>query len=142
MNKCRIILSGGGTKCCYQISFLRELLQSPKFRSRYDITEFYGTSFGALVGFCACLGEFDELTQFFKTLTKDSLVPWFNMWGSRDYINKIPLVGYVMSLTIDLIWIMTSIGKKGMYNPKPGEDFLNKISINSDNNLKNFYCTF
>ena len=66
MEKVRIILSGGGTRCAYQLSFLEELMNNYKNDAKDGIIDkIYGTSFGALVGFFVCLGRYEDLYNFF-----------------------------------------------------------------------------
>ena len=141
--KCKLLLSGGGTKCCYQITMLRNIVNSKNYIENYNLTEIYGTSFGSLTGLCLCLKKYDELIEFFLTLTKSSLIPWFDLWGMDKYIRKIPIIGQILGIFIDMIWIMVSLSKKSLYNPIIGMKFLESLEIDKEENRKkltNYYC--
>src|SRR5947209_8698222 len=112
----KIFLQGGGTKCAYQVSFLNNILKNENFLKKYDIGEIYGTSFGAIVGYFLCIKQLDVLHDFFLNLDERSLKPWFDLWGSRDYLVKIPLIGKIIGKITDIIWIIISINKKGFFN--------------------------
>ena len=141
--KCILLLSGGGTKCCYQITMLKNIISSQIYIDNYNLTEIYGTSFGSLTGLCICLEKHDELIKFFLSLTKDSLVPWFDVWGMDNYIRKIPFIGQILGIIIDMIWIIVSLSKKSLYNPQVGIKFIESLNLDKEESkrkLKNYYC--
>ena len=142
MRTCKLIISGGGIKCVYQITFLKELLTSNKYNEKYDNTLIYGTSFGALVGFCACINKYDILIKFFESLSVTSLVPWFDLWGTKKYLTKIPFLGNLICMFVDAIWLIISINKKSLYSPETGMKFLDNIDISDcKDRLSNYWCT-
>lgn len=138
MNKLKIILQGGGTKCAYQMAFLNKLINN----KLYDIESVYGTSFGALVGYFYCIRRLDLLHRFFTTLNSNSLIPHFDFYGYGKYLIKIPLFGYLFKLIMKVIWLLRGIQSKGLYNQKLSiSDLLNlKLSDEQKNNLSKFYC--
>ncbi len=139
----RFVLSGGGTKCAFHGAFLHRILHNPKFINKHYIDRIYGTSFGALIGFFVCLDRFDVIKDFFGNLNRDTLVPWFNCWGYGKYLKKIPLLGKMFGLIIDIIWLLISIKRKSLYSPIYGENILNSVSIDdkkSKKKLEKFYC--
>jgi len=142
----RIVLSGGGTKCAYQLTLLNNLLNNKLFNEKYKIDKIYGTSFGALVGFFLCIEQPEILKKFFLNINKKSLCPWFDLWGYDDYLQKIPIIGNwinnIIKSIIDSIWILISIQKKSLFQPINGFQLLNSITINNiqKNKLNKFYC--
>ena len=136
MDKLKIILQGGGTKCAYQMAFLNKL------HNVQNIDSVYGTSFGALVGYFYCIRRLDLLYKFFITLNSESLVPHFTFYGYGKYLIKIPLIGRLFKLIMDIIWLLKGIQNKGLYNQNLSiNDFLKlELSDEQKNNLKKFYC--
>ena len=138
MNKLKIILQGGGTKCAYQMAFLNKLIN----HNLYDIESVYGTSFGALVGYFYCIRRLDILHNFFTTLNSNSLIPHFDFYGYGKYLIQIPLFGYLFKLIMEVIWLLRGIQSKGLYNQKLSisDLFLIDLSDEQKNNLSKFYC--
>jgi len=137
MNKLKIILQGGGTKCAYQMSFLNKLNKS------IDTLEaVYGTSFGALVGYFYCIRRLDLLYTFFTTLNSNSLVPHFDFYGYGKYLTNIPFLGNVFKFIIEIIWLLKGIQYKGLYNQNRSINNLLKLELSDEQkiSLKKFYC--
>ncbi|QKF94046.1 patatin-like phospholipase [Fadolivirus algeromassiliense] len=142
MQQLNVILQGGGTRCAYQMSFLNKLLSDTNFTNRFTINDIYGTSFGALVGYFACIKRLDILHNFFMSLNENSLKPHFNLWGYIDYIKNIPFIGKVISVIVDIIWIIKSITYKSLYDQNIGIKQLFDIKLDDiqKENLKHYYC--
>jgi predicted acylesterase/phospholipase RssA len=142
MKKIRLILSGGGTRCAYQLGFIENLYNNQLFITKHKIDEIYGTSFGAFVGFFICLERFDLINSFFSNMDEYSLKPCFDLWGLSKYIKKIPYVGNIFGTIIDIVWIIVGIQKKGLYTPSYGVNFLKNIELTEQdiNKLSNYYC--
>lgn len=140
-----LYLCGGGVKCSYQATFLKELNKS------HEINNIISLSFGSLIGYSISLGYYDEIIEFCKTLTPDALVPCFKYYNNLNqlsvYCSKIPIIGLYVSkfinMIIKIIWIGFAMKKKGFYVPTFGEHYLDKIIINKKNNLNKlskFWC--
>ncbi len=143
MKKTKIVLAGGGSKCAYQVTFLEALLQSPEFQSKYEVEEIIGTSFGAIVGFFVCIGEYELIYRFFSQLNNDSLKPVFDLWGYASWLKAIPMIGNWLGYILDIMWIMVGIHKKGLYTPSNGMKLLDGINLQADNiqdKLNKFTC--
>jgi predicted acylesterase/phospholipase RssA len=138
----RIILSGGGTRCAYQLALFEKLHDSEVFSCSYEIDKIYGTSFGSLVGFFICLDRYNELKQFFLNLDENSLKPWFDLWGYGATIRKIPLLGSFIGTVIDIIWLLVSLRKKSLFEPSYGVSFLDSVQLDESDMIKleRFYC--
>jgi len=143
-----IYLSGGGTKCSYQGTFLKKLNDN----NNYSIENIIGLSFGSIVGYMTCLGLYDEIIEFCKNLTPTALVPCSNLYiyivKFSEIVSKIPLIGTYMSQHIAVIakilWIVIAISQKGLFIPEFGEKYLEKIHTqnieDSDAKLNKFWC--
>lgn len=144
MRPIRFILSGGGTRCAYQMSFLEHLTKNKYFKNKFYIDKIYGTSFGAFVGFYILLNKLDIIKEFFSNIDEDSLEPCYqlNLFGLYKVINKIPLVNYLFKFLNNIIWLLVSIKKKGFYKTDYGEKYLNKLNLNNFdyNLLDKFEC--
>ena len=142
MNKLSIILQGGGTKCAYQLSFLKNLQENNEFMENTQIDSIYGTSFGALVGYFYCIDRIDLLLKFFKELTDKSLKPWFNFFNIADYLKKIPIIGKLVDLITNMIWLLMSIKRKSFFDQYSSTGNLLYVKLNTiqEENLKKFNC--
>ncbi len=109
MDKLRIMFSGGGTRCAYQLAFCQYLFKNKKFNEKYIIDRLYGTSFGALVSFFICCNRYDLLNNFFLTLNDKGLKKWFDLWGYEDYLINIPILGKIIAIIINCSWLIKSI---------------------------------
>lgn len=137
MDKIKIILQGGGTRCAYQMAFLNKALDKLQ-----NVDAIYGTSFGALVGYFYCIRRLDLLYKFFTSLNKNSLVPHFNLYGYDKYLTKIPLIGHFFDLIINIIWLLQSIHNKSLYNQSLSINSLLNIKLTEEQQLalNKFYC--
>lgn len=138
-----IILQGGGTRCAYQVAFLKKILMNPEFQKKYIINQIYGTSFGALVGYFVCINRFDIIEKFFNNLDESSLKPWFNFFGLSKYLYKIPILGNILKYFIYAIWLLISVKKKSLFNqdiPLIQNIFDLNLNLEQQNNLANFRC--
>jgi predicted acylesterase/phospholipase RssA len=140
--KLKIILQGGGTRCAYQMAFLKYLIDSKIFTQKYEVIEVYGTSFGALVGYFLCINRLDILHHFFLGLTLRNLKPWFDFWGVGYYLKKLPLLGNLIGILIDCIWILMSISKKSLFDQSDQINKLCQVTLSSEQkgNLHKFNC--
>lgn len=143
--KTNVYLSGGGTKCCYQPLFIKNLEENKEI----EIKNIIGISFGSLIGYMSCRGLHDEMIEFCKTLTPNSLIPCSSvssyMMHLADNIKSFPYIGLpignMINTTAKTIWLLTAIKNKGFFIPQFGEDFLDKYtSIGNTDNLKKFWC--
>lgn len=143
-----IYLSGGGTKCSYQGTFLKKLNENNK----YSTENIIGLSFGSIVGYMACLGLYDEIIEFCKNLTPTALIPCSSLYvyimKFSEIVSKIPFIGMYMSQNIAVIakilWILIAISQKGLFVPEFGEKYLEKIHTedidNANTKLNKFWC--
>lgn len=143
--KVNLYLCGGGVKCSYQASFLKNL------STDHEVDNAVCLSFGSLVGYSIILGLHDEIITFCKTLTPDALVPCFSMYNTlhkfATYFCRIPIIGQSMynflNMVIKMIWILIAVRRKSFYIPTFGEKYLDKISLHKKNNLSRlskFWC--
>lgn len=92
-----LILSGGGQKCLYQISFIKALMESNKV----EIRNIYGCSAGSIVSAFAIGNKLDYLIDyFFKLPSVESQLSEWN-WFSKMLlkISKIPYMGWIATVT-------------------------------------------
>lgn len=142
MQQLNLILQGGGTRCAYQLSFLNKIIKNIQFNNIFKINNVVGTSFGAIVGYFYCIDKMDILYDFFMKLNKNSLQPHFDLWGYKNIIIKIPFIGNIVGVIIDMVWIIKSIVYKGLYDQTNQINTLLNIELNTQQkqNLKKYYC--
>jgi predicted acylesterase/phospholipase RssA len=140
MKNIRLVLSGGGTRCAYQYKILEEFIMSDVYRD-VNIDSVIGTSFGAVVGLYFCLGEMESLEKLFLSMNQDSLVKCFDLWGYDKYIRGIPIIGDHIGSLIDVVWIIESIKRKGLYKPNFGIEAFKSLDLTDKNKLKKFHCS-
>jgi|688.fasta_scaffold301460_1 hypothetical protein len=127
-NKYNIYLSGGGTKCAYQLTFLRNLIRE---KGIHSINKIYCSSFGSLVAYFCLHEEFNKLETFFTTLTPDKLrksTYTKRMENIEKILLNIPIIGYIFQIIFNIYWILTSVKKYGLFNQSSGDELLDNIS--------------
>lgn len=110
-----VFLSGGGIKCAYQIIVLRAL--------RASVSKIVGISFGAIMGYFACLGLYDEAISFCRSIDGRGPDPCLRVFGIEKYLQKIPIIRVIYNAC----WILKSMSVKGLFVPDYGHMCLMNI---------------
>jgi predicted acylesterase/phospholipase RssA len=144
----RYYLSGGGLKCCYQLTFIKNIMNDSFLKDHIYIDKIYGTSFGAVIGYCICLSKYDIMREYCLSLKSDNLIPcckisqyinrlaWFNNYSILKVVYKI------LTKISNLLWLINGVKNKGFYLSTNGLQFLNDIKVTKKDNpkLSKFYC--
>lgn len=145
--KINIFLSGGGTKCSFQVGFLEKICSSQQFNKQYSFGSFYCISFGSLVGLFHILGKSDVLKTLLINSNERTIKRVCEMWGIHHILSKIPLLGPILVKIINLIWLIKGIFSRGMYKSDFGNTILNTLFQNINKNdpitikkLEQFNC--
>lgn len=121
--KINLFLSGGGTKCSFQVGFLERLVMTHQFRQRYTVGSIYCVSFGSLVGLFYVLDKLDRLKKLLLASNERTIEKVFDLWGLYHVIRKIPILGALL----DLIWLIKGIFMKGLYRSSFGNAILDEL---------------
>ena len=142
MENIKLILQGGGTRCSYQMAFLNKLINNDTFNKKFNINSIYGTSFGALVGYFFCINKLHILNKFFLSLNQNSLKQHFNLWGFDRFFIKIPIIGKLITLITNSIWLLKSVIHKSLYDQSQGigDLFNNDLTQLEKQQLEKFNC--
>lgn len=127
--KINFSLEGGGSKCVYQLSFLRNFFNDEYIRNNYELGHINGISFGAVIGFIFLL-ECDHITD---TMMSDPylLSKSIDIDKYRKYYSWIPIVHYMIDWIMQVVWIIYSIGYYGLYKLDNIEKYLDNMYTNT-----------
>jgi predicted acylesterase/phospholipase RssA len=148
MEKVILILPGGGVRCTFQMGFLHDFLKSEK----YDITQIYASSMGAIIAPLVVNKKIDLLKNMFQEINKleDIFIKWnwyYFPWIFKGFFNLFyKLSIYKSNKLFDLVWDKLSLIEKQKtyqilqvpaYNMKTNtEDW---FFANENNNINDLY---
>jgi len=111
-----IYLSGGGTKCAFQIGFLSNIIKNDLFINNINISNIYCVSFGSFVGIYYLFNKLELLKNIMINDSSLLMRKIFDLWGTYNFFSSIPIIGKIFIIISDTIWIIKSIAKKGFYD--------------------------
>jgi predicted acylesterase/phospholipase RssA len=128
-------MEGGGAKCIYQLSFLYKLLNSNKFNENYKVNSIHCISFSSIIAYMLLTNNYNYCYELFTKPPQDIFKKSLDFGKFHIFINKIPIINKIYSFFYNILWLLTSITKYGLYVDNTIRKHIENIKNNSNNDL-------